>query len=187
MSQINQEAKSGMLAHLIGTVGEVEALKIRLEAQAAQEGKQLDDFEVHPQYHKIAEDANNLTARIHELVNLNIDNNRLLEHYEASLKEEVDAKPDSVTKVYQEAGLVLPDTVKKHINDVLAFHKQVVTNRKDFLTSEMGRIKNEIANDKQEIQNLSSKRVELMQILKKHGALKNILYCRIIIKRLLQN
>lgn len=172
LSQINQEAKSGILAHLIGTVGEVEALKIRLEAQASQEGKQLDDFDVHPQYHKIEEDANNLTAKIHELVNLNIDNNRLLEHYESSLKEEVDAKPDSVTKIYQEAGLVLPDTAKKHINDVLAFHKQVVTNRKDFLTSEMGRIKNEIANNEQEIQNLSGKRVELMQILKKHGALQ---------------
>lgn len=172
LSQINQEAESGILVNLIGTVGEAEALKIRLEAQATQEGKQLDDFEVHPQYHKIEEDANNLTARIHELVNFNIDNSRLLEHYEASLKEEIDAKPDSVTRIYQEAGLVLPDTAKKHITDVLAFHKQVVTNRKDFLTSEMSRIKNEIAGNEQEIQSLSSKRVELMQILKKHGALQ---------------
>jgi uncharacterized protein YydD (DUF2326 family) len=172
LAQINQEAKSGMLAHLIGTVGEVEALKIRLEAQATHEEEQLNNFKVHPQYHKIEEDANSLTSKIHELINLSIDNKRLLEHYEASLKEEVDAKSESVTRTYQEAGLVLPDTIKKRIEDVLSFHKQVVTNRKEFLTLEIGRIWNEIARNEQEIQNLSNKRVELMQILKRHGALQ---------------
>jgi uncharacterized protein YydD (DUF2326 family) len=150
----------------------VESLKIRLDAQATQEEEQLNNFKVHPQYHKIEEDANSLTSKIHELINLSIDNKRLLEHYEASLKEEVDAKSESVTRTYQEAGLVLPDTIKKRIEDVLSFHKQVVTNRKEFLTLEIGRIRNEIARNEQEIQNLSNKRVELMQILKRHGALQ---------------
>lgn len=172
LDQIKQEARAGMLAHLIGTIGEVEALKIRLEAQVAEEGEQLSNFKIHPQYNKIEGEANELTSKIHELVNLDIDNKRLLEHYEASLKEETDAKPDSVEKIYREAGLILPGLAKKQIADVLSFHKQVVTNRKEFLTSEINRIKNEIAKNAQEIQTLSTKRTELMQVLQKHGALQ---------------
>jgi uncharacterized protein YydD (DUF2326 family) len=172
LDQIKQEARTGMLAHLIGTIGEVEALKIRLEAQVSEEGEQLSNFKIHPQYNKIEEEANELTSKIHELVNLDIDSKRLLEHYEASLKEEADAKPDSVEKIYREAGLVLPDIAKKQIADVLSFHKQVVTNRKEFLTSEIARIKNDIARSEQELQNLSVRRTELMQVLQKHGALQ---------------
>ena len=172
LAQIKQEAKTGILAHLIGTIGEVEALKIRLEAQVSEEGDQLTNFKVHPQYSKIEEEANELTGKIHELVNLDIDNKRLLEYYEASLKEEIDAKPDSVEKIYREAGLVLPDITKKQITDVLAFHKQVVANRKEFLNSEITRIKNDIARSEQELQNLTGRRTELMQVLQKHGALQ---------------
>lgn len=172
LAQIKQEAQSGLLANLIGTAGELEALKIRLEAQVKQEEEHLKNFKVHPQYSKIETEANELTRKIHELINLVINNKRLLEHYEASLKGEIEAKPESVTKIYQEAGLVLPDSITKRLEDVLIFHRQVVTNRKEFLKTEMDRIKNDIEKRKQEEQNLSSRRAELMQILEKQGALE---------------
>ena len=172
LAQIKQEAQSGLLANLIGTAGELESLRIRLEAQVKQEEEHLKNFKVHAQYSKIEAEANELTRKIHELVNLVIDNKRLLEHYEASLKDEVEAKPESVTRIYQEAGLTLPDSITKRLEDVLAFHTQVVTNRKAFLKTEMDRIKNDIEKREQEKWNLSSRRAELMQILEKHGALE---------------
>ncbi|MBU1627128.1 DUF2326 domain-containing protein [bacterium] len=172
LDQIRQEAQSGLLANLMGTIGEIEASKIRMEYQVREEEDQLGSFKVHPQYNKIENEANDLTHKIHEFVNLNINDKRLLEHYEASLKEEVDAEPTSVAKIYQEAGLLLPDSITKRLDDVLLFHRQVVTNRKEFLASEMGRIKNEIAKREEEIQSLSAERVGLMQVLQKHGALE---------------
>jgi len=84
----------------------------------------------------------------------------------------VEAKPESVTRIYQEAGLTLPDSITKRLEDVLTFHAQVVTNRKAFLKTEMDRIKNDIGKREQEKWNLSSRRAELMQILEKHGALE---------------
>jgi uncharacterized protein YydD (DUF2326 family) len=172
IDQIKQEAKSGMLANLIGTVGEVEALKIRMGSQVAQEEEQLKDFKVHPQYKEIENEVNELTFKIHELVNENISERRLIEFYEASLKEEVDAKPESVMRMFQEAGVVFPTNIAKRLDDVLAFHKQVVVNRKEFLTSEMDRIKRKMTERAEEINKLSSTRAEKMQILQKHGALE---------------
>lgn len=172
LDQIKQEAQSGILADFMGTLGEIEALKVRIEAQAKQESEQLKSFRVHPQYSKIEMDANDLTRGIHELINENISAKMLLEHYEASLNEEVDAKPESVTKVYEEAGLTLPALVTKRLDDVLSFHKQVVANRKDFLKAEIEKIKASIATREQQKQELSSKKVELMLVLQEHGALE---------------
>lgn len=169
---IKQEAKTGIFSTLIGTIGELEALKVRLESQVRKEEEQLANFRVHPQYNNIVNDANDLTYKIHESVNQNISDKRLLEYYEESLKDEIDAAPESVTNIYQEAGIILPGLVKKRLEDVMAFHKQVVINRKEFLISEIERNKNEIANREQIIHDLSSQRAELMLILQKHGALE---------------
>jgi len=172
LAQIKQEAQTGILASFMGTLGELDALKVRLEAQSKLEGEQLKSFRVHQQYSKIETDANDLTKSIHDLINENIGDKRLLEHYSASLKEEVDAKPESVTKVYEEAGLTLPDLVTKRLDDVLSFHKQVVANRKGFLKAEIEKIKNRIARREQQKQELSSKKSDLMLVLQEHGALE---------------
>lgn len=171
LAQIKQEAQAGLLANIMGSIGELEANKIRLEAQAKQEEAHLKNFKVHPQYSKIEIEANELTKRIHDLVNENINEKRLLEYYEASSKDEIAANSDAVTKIYEEAGLILPDLVTKRLDDVLFFHKQVVANRKDFLKAEIGRIKVNIASREQQKQDLSTKRAELMQVLQEHGAL----------------
>ncbi|MFZ3077177.1 MAG: DUF2326 domain-containing protein [Candidatus Aenigmatarchaeota archaeon] len=169
---IKQEAESGILSNLIGNIGELEALKITLESQVFIEAEQLRNFRVHPQYSKIENEANVLTRKIHDFSNLNISDKRLFEYYELSLKEERDANPEVVSRIYEEAGIILSDSIKKRLNDVLLFHKQVVTNRKDFLTYEMERLKNEIVKREQEIQNISTTKLELMQTLQKHGALE---------------
>lgn len=170
--QIKQEAQTAFLADIIGSIGELEATKIRLEAQVKQQEENLKSFRIHPQYLELEVDANNFTKQIHDLVNDNINDKRFFEYYELSLKEEVDANPELVKKIYDEAGISLPGIAFKKIEAVLAFHKQVVLNRKDFLKVEMEKIKNNIAKREQKKQELSTKRAELMSVLKKHGALE---------------
>lgn len=171
LAQIKLEAQSGMLAEMMGSIGELDASKIRLEDASKQEKMNLKNFKVHLQYSKIETEANELTQRLHVLINANISDKRLLERYEASLKGEVEADPEAVKKVYGEAGVVLPDSVVKRLDDVLSFHEQVVANRKDFLNAEMERLKHNLAKREQQKQDLSSKRAELMSILQEHGAL----------------
>jgi len=172
LAQIKQEAQTSFLADFIGSVGELEATKIRLEAHANHQEKNLKSFRVHPQYVEIETDANNLTRQIHDLVNANINNKRIFEYYQSSSKEEIDVNPELVKKIYDEAGISLPGIAFKRIEDVLAFHKQVVLNRKDFLKIEMEKIKNNIEKKEQKKQQLTMKRAELMSVLQKHGALE---------------
>jgi uncharacterized protein YydD (DUF2326 family) len=172
LAQIKQEAKSGIIANLMGTVGELEARKIRLESQVKQQEEELNNFRVLPQYKNIESEANELTKKVHELINSNVNDKMTIEYYEASLKEEVDAKPEAVNKMFQEAGVILPNAVTKRLDDVLSFHKQVVVNRKEFLKTEMERIRSNITERERQIQKLTDDKSELLQVLKKHGALE---------------
>jgi len=172
LAQIKQEAQTVFLADIIGSLGELEATKIRLEAQVKQQEENLKSFRVHPQYVELETNVNNWTRQIHDLVNANISDKRIFEYYQSSSKEEIDANPELVKKIYDEAGISLPGIAFKKIEAVLAFHKQVVLNRKDFLKVEMEKIKNNIVKREQKKQELSTKRAELMSVLQKHGALE---------------
>lgn len=175
IDQIKQEAETGIISNLMGNIGELESLKIRLEDKANKEKTELKEFKVHQQYKQIQDDVNEITRSIHDIVNLNIDDRRLLEHYESSLKEEIDAKPEQVTRVYEEAGFIFSEKVSKAINEVLDFHKKIVSNRKEFLTSELKRIERDINKREDDTKQLTSKRAELMYVLQTHGALDEYL------------
>lgn len=172
LDHLRTEARSGLLPNFMGTIGELEAKRVRLEKQVEEEELNLAEFKVHPQYRKLETDANGLTDGIHDLVNRNICDRKFLENFELSLEEEIDAKPESVVEMYKEAGVVLPSMISKRLEDVMAFHKQVVANRKDFLKSEMDRIRRDIAQREQHLRELSDERTQLMLVLQKHGALE---------------
>lgn len=172
LTQIRSAVGSGVLPSLFGTVGELQAQKIRLDEKAADEKRQLDEFKVHPQYKEIEHKANTLTAQIHEASNQNISRKQLLGYYNNSLAEEKPATEYSIEELYKEAGVVFPDSIVKHIDEVKEFQKQVVENRRDFLTAEMRRLTDEIDGAERLIKTLSDNRAELMMVLQSHGALE---------------
>jgi len=105
----------------MGSIGELEAVKIRLQDQASRGEEQLSNFKIYPEYKTIENEANELTNKIHNLVNQNVSDSLLIQHYESNLKEEVEAQPEIVTNMYKEAGILLPDTLTKRIDDVISF------------------------------------------------------------------
>ncbi|MBU3907005.1 MAG: DUF2326 domain-containing protein [Nanoarchaeota archaeon] len=171
LNQLKTEAESGILRDMHGSIGELEAEKIRLENDVNIQQEQLTNFKVHPQYDKIESDANRITKLIHEHVNENINDKNLLENYKDSLANEKEANSDHIEKVYGEAGILIPNLIKKKLDDVKKFHETIVVNRKDFLNSELSEIQARITNRQSEIRNLSEKRTEMLNILRKHKAL----------------
>lgn len=171
IQHIKNEAQTEMIANLMGSIGDLETLRIRLKDRVDQEEKDLTDFKIHQQYKQIEDDANEITDIIHEMTNQNVSDKHLLKHYKTSIKEETDARPEEVVKIYNEAGLVFPSKIVKKIDEVLEFHRKIVLNRKKFLKSETDRIETDIRNREEKIREQTSKRSELMYILRSHGAL----------------
>lgn len=172
LDQIKREAESGILQQLQGSIGELEAKKIRLEEETQKQQAELADFRVHPQYTRIEREANQLTSRIHDLANDNVSDRQLLGYYEKSIETEKEANLESVDAIYRQAGVVMPESVKRRLEEVREFHRQVAANRKDFLQSEIDRLKHILTERDDEIRTLSERRSELLSILRTHRALE---------------
>jgi uncharacterized protein YydD (DUF2326 family) len=171
-----QASEAGVAQLVPGSLGELEAERVRLEQAAQRTEENLRAFKIHPEYDRIEEQASALTYQIHEFANQNVTDGRLLEHYHRSMAGEtgvIDTEEANKTieDAYREAGVVLPGLVKKRLVDVKQFHYALVQGRREFLSSEAKRLELQIAERKQQVADLDAKRASLMQVLETHGAL----------------
>ena len=166
--------KTGALEGVVGTEGELETRRIRLEQQTTEAKRALDSFKVHPQYESVQRDADLLTQEIHDLTNTNVTDRRLLTRYQESTREEKPPSAMSLERLYDEAGFVFSDVGKRLLNDARTFHSQIISNRRDFLEVEIKRLQQVIDERKDRIRELTDKRAEIMQVLKTHGALQEM-------------
>ena len=157
-----------------GSVGELETRRIQLQQEVAEYGKALESFRVHPQYESIQQEADRLTLEIHRFTNENVTYRRLLTLYEQSIREESPLAGMSVERLYEEAGIVFSDTIKRTLLEARSFHQAIVENRRIFLEDEVKRIRGAIDENLRTINYLTNQRSELMTVLETHGALQEM-------------
>jgi len=172
LNNLKKAAQAGLMPGLVGSLGELEAAKVRLESTAANQKQSLDSFRVHPQYADIERRANELTEEIHALANARVSDSRLLRFYEASGRDEHPPSGTDVARLYREAGVVLPGVVHQRLEDVTAFHGTLIANRRRFLSAEVERLKDAISRRDAAIERGSEERASLMSILQTHRALE---------------
>lgn len=164
---------SGVIGTFALDVGKLETEVINRRAAAEHMRKQIESFRVHPQYTEITNEANSLTEQIHQMSNTLVLRKQFLTRYEQSVKEEIaDISIDELQRVYEEAGIVFPDSLKVQFDEVVNFHKALLSNRREYLQSEMAKLRNEIADLKKEIEEVTEIRAKSMKILESHGALE---------------
>jgi len=172
LKELNRAIKTGVAAEVLGSLGALESAKVRLEQEIEREARDLAEFGVHPLHQEIQREADRLTFEIRDLTNQSVSDQGLLSLYEQSLEEEQAPDDEAVVAVYREAGIVLPDRVVRRLEEVQAFHREVVRNRRTFLEGEIGRLNREIAERQSRIHELSKTRAEHLQTLASHGALE---------------
>ena len=174
VDSIKRAVKDGgnVLSHMLGTIGDLETERDRLTREIEKTESELSSFRVHPQYVQIENEANDLTRRIHDLSNHALQLKRLIDFHEGSIKDEQPASDSRVIELYEEAGILLAESLSKRLQDVQAFHVQVTRNRQDYLRSEAMRLNNELADTRSEIERLSDRKATIMTVLKTHGALE---------------
>jgi len=172
LKDLKKASKEGLLTGYFGSLGELQAEKIGLEEKIFGFETELKNFKVHTQYHEIEEKANQLTGGIHKITNQTILDKQILKAYYNSISNENDVPIENVKKIYEQAGLLFPDNLKVKLNEVVDFHKQIISNRRDYLKYEIERIKRDIGFQESKLDELVKKRADLLEILEKHGALE---------------
>ena len=175
VNTVRKALKEGdnLIANMVGTVGELEYERDRLQRQIQKTDADLRQFQVHPKYEEIENEANILTARLHDLANHILQLKRLIEFHRRSVEETHPVEAIRVSELYEEAGASLPELVKRRLEDVQKFHLEVTRNRRRYLESEAARVENELDKAIAEQNKLSTKQAKLMMFLDTHGALED--------------
>jgi len=171
LDELKKAAKSGAFGSIIGSAAE-----LRTQVTVAEDGlrklrQEVEQFRVHPQYRKLEVEADELTRELGGLANNNTIDLALIRDLEAVVASEKPPELTDLASVYEEAGIALPELVKKRYEDVRLFHESVVRNRKDYLASELEAARFRIETRNQEKVRLDERRTEIMGILKSCGAL----------------
>jgi uncharacterized protein YydD (DUF2326 family) len=172
LADLQKAARTDLMAEVLqGSVGELEASKIRLEAVIRGEQAALTSFQVHPQYRELEENANRLSTELHEVANKLVAERQILGNYEEALNAVPEPNLEEVVAVYQEAGVFFTEQIRRRLEEVKSFHRQLIENRRRFLATEIGRLKQGIDQGEVNQRNLIDERAELMRTLSGRGAL----------------
>ena len=172
LSALRRAGRQGLLQGMVGTPGNLEAERARLESRYRRQAEQLGSFRVHPRYAEIEQEANELTATIQELTNANLMDGALLGLYRDSLDDEQGPGAEEVLEVYRAVGIAMPSLVSRRLSEVQDFHRQLIANRRAYIQAEIQRIEDNRALREVHIENASERRAQLLQVLQTHGALE---------------
>lgn len=172
LNELKKAARAGLVDGLLGSRGELEAERVRLSARVEGLAAELAEFRVHPEYARLETRASELTRELHELNNANVADREVIGFYRDSLTDTTAAAAVDVDTLYREAGVVLPDQVRRRLDEVEQFHRTVIRNRRDYLESEMGRLEAAVAGRTERVRGLDEERSRVLAILAEHGALE---------------
>lgn len=172
IKKLKKDTDTGVAIGIFGSLGELEALKVQVESQLRERKQTLSNFRVASQYHELEANANRLTAEIHEATNNNIADKKILEFYQSSLEAENEPSPDDVTHIYESVGIELPGLVVRRLEEVEIFHRRLIENRRDFLSTEIERLRRDVSSRERLIREKTEQRASLLEVLQTHGALE---------------
>ena len=170
---LRKAMRSGEFGRQFGSVDELRTRLTVAEARTARLRTQIEQFQVVPEYREYEREASHITASIGELNVQNVADRELFEELSRSLQmEELPAQAD-LSRLYQEAGIVLPELVRHRLEDVERFHSRIVENRRAHLESEISATRMRMDERERRKIALSERRAKVMSILEEGGALEH--------------
>lgn len=134
--------------------------------------KTIDTFKISNNYHEIEVEADEKSYQKKQYENRRVIISNNIKNIEEALQETATVKDENLLKVYEAANVEIPDMVKRNIDDVLRFHRDLIENRNDRLRRELNRYKADLKEIDSQIGELGLQMDELLNFLNTHGALE---------------
>lgn len=172
LKQLKKSMKDGAFGAIVDKASVLKSQLIVAQARVERLKADVTSFRVLEEYHELEQEASELTRQLSVLADENVVDRRYLLELKQSTIEEVPPTPADLGQLYAEAGVVLPDVVKKRYEDVQTFHESVIRNRQSYLQSESEQTRRRMTEREQRQERMDQRRAEVMGILKSTGALE---------------
>ncbi|TCP38061.1 ABC-three component system protein [Rhodovulum marinum] len=172
VKELGRAARSGDLGTFVGRAADIRTRLAVAERKIERLSSQLQTFQVIPEYRDLQGEANDITAQINSLGEENFIDRGLIGDLEASLVEEREPDLSDLGRLYEEAGVVLPDMIRRRFDEVEVFHRTIIENRRSHLTNEIASASRRIQQRERTQSDLDVRRRQIMEILQSGGALE---------------
>lgn len=171
LDELKKAAGAGAFGSIIGTAADLRTQHTIADARLKRLRDDLAAFHVLPEYREFEKEADQTRAKLAELSNQNSIDTAAIRHIDTALNAEEEPAAESLDELYRDAGVVLPDLVKRRYDEVRAFHQSVIRNRRDYLAGERQMAEDRISRRASELSVLDHRLSEIMITLDSHGAL----------------
>jgi uncharacterized protein YydD (DUF2326 family) len=172
LEAIRKADKQGLFGEVVGNSAELQTQLTLLEDRHRQAVERVNSFRVLPQYRELEREASNLTQRINLLSNENTLDRQFLTELEKSIESETPPPLTELSQLYQEAGVSLPGVALRRYDEVQRFHESIIANRRSYLQQEHQDAQRRIEEREREKGERDTRRAEILNLLKTHGALE---------------
>lgn len=172
MKELRKAAKQGSLGRYLRlTVGELRTRLTVADDKAQRMRQEVESFTVIPEYSALEKEADDITRAIRSLHDQTTIDRELVSQLREALEDERPPAEISLKRLYEEAGVILPDTVHRRFEEVQRFHEAIVANRQAHLSGEIEDAEMRIRSREDGRQRLDLRRRQIMKILRSGGAL----------------
>ena len=133
---------------------------------------ELKEFRIVPEYQALEEEADKITGQINSLGEASFLDRRSVSELRASLEDEEAPGESDLEALYKEAEILLPEMLRKRLEEVASFHRTIVANRRAHLAEEISSAEHRIEQNERSKAVLSHRLSRIMQILQTGGALE---------------
>ncbi|MEU8989393.1 ABC-three component system protein [Streptomyces sp. NPDC048558] len=174
LKELKKAANDPVLGMTLGKAQDLDAQIRTLRIQVVQLEQQISDFQVVEQYSVHRAKADELSREIRKINDTLVMEERRLGDIEAAISQESESQPDHsyVQQVYGQLQITLPDTVLRRFDEVAAFHRSIVENRKRYLEAERAALVEALDEMRLRLQRADTERAEVMRVLEAGGALE---------------
>ena len=171
--ELRKAARTGELGPYIGNAAELRTRLAVAEDRANRLRGRLDSFEVVPEYTELEVEASRITGEVDNLSLENVVDHDLIRELQESLATESAPDTPDLSKLYAEAGIVLPELPRRRIAEVERFHRAIIENRRAHLGAEIESAQGRVAERDLRKDRLDGRRAQIMSVLKAGGALEH--------------
>ncbi len=173
MAELRKAAKQGDLGEFCGNSADFRTRLAIAETKARQLQRQITEFNVVPEYTAMEQEASEITRSISAINDDNLIDRELALQLSTALESEEPPAITAVERLYNEAGVVLPETVERRFEEVSEFHEAIIRNRQAHLSTEITAAEARIVEREARRAELDRRRGQLMGILQSGGALEH--------------
>jgi len=171
---VSTAVKNFISVHQMKTISDVENKIKQIKTEVEEIRERIKAYKLASSQKLNAEKANELTKKINKFSFENFSQQKRIDTYGASLSNNLSIRLSTVENIYNDFQELLGTKIRKELEDVVKFRKNLVASRKDFILEEIEKLNKEIENNKIKIDDLDNQRAEIFRILSTASAVKNL-------------